>query len=191
MGIADTLAGADALFQRASSWLNVIVIALVIILLGFILGKIVEGILRKLLLHFKVDERLSAAFNARRNYARAIRRTVVRIIYVATVILALRTLSLLEGVWMALLLIVALVALSSFVIAGLDVVPNIAARAVIGRRRLAPGDEITLMDESGSIHGTIMDVSLTYVCVRRRNGDMFFIPNALFLRDRVVRRKQG
>lgn len=188
MALADILLKAETMFQDVSFYLNKIVIVLVIIFAGLILGKIVESVLRRLFVRLEVDERLTELFKARRNYARAIRRTIVRVIYIATVAYALYELSVLREVFVVLAVIFIFIIGVSWALAGIDVIPNITARIDMRRRRIGVGDEITVHHKTGTIQGTIVDITLTDVRVRRRNGDLFFIPNAVFLRESLVRK---
>jgi small-conductance mechanosensitive channel len=188
MAIADLLLDAESLFQDMSFYLNKVTIALVIILFGLVIGKILEGMLRRLFSRIELDERLTKVFGARRNYARAIRRSIVRIIYVVTVIIALGTLSVLSEVFTLLLLLIVFVVLVSWVLAGIEVVPNFLARGALTRKGIRVGDEIVVMHSTGVIQGRVLDLTLTDVRLKRKNGDIFFIPNALFLRQAIVRK---
>ena len=163
-------------------------IALVIVLLGFIIGRIVEQVLRKALVALNTDERLFKIFKARRNYARAIRRTVVRLIYLATVVIALYRLSLAEGVFTFIIFLAVFTAIISLVLASMDAVPNLVGRLALNRRHIAVGDEIVLVDSTGAIHGVIVDMTLTDVRIKRKNGDLFIIPNVLFIKERVIKK---
>jgi small-conductance mechanosensitive channel len=190
MAFADMLFRTEGLFTDVSFYLNKIVIALVIILIGFVIGKVVENLLRKLLAKLNVDERFAKIFNRRRNYARAIRRTIVRLIYLATIIIALQKLSLIQPTLTILIFLAIIVALISLVLAGIDVAPNIMARAALRHKRIAVGDEVVFSGESGVVQGTIVDMTLIDVRIKRRNGDIFFIPNAVFLHESIVKKRK-
>ena len=189
MAWADVLSEADVVFQGMSFYLNKIIIVLVIILFGFIIGKIVESILRRVLAGLNTDEYLTKIFKARRNYARAIRRTIVRIIYLITILIALEYLSIVMPVLYGLLLCAIIVIIVSLVLVGIDIVPNLTARSLIRHKRFGIGDEITVIDRTGVLHGTIADITLLEVQLKRRNGDVIFIPNAVFLKDKVIRKR--
>ena len=188
MALGTLLSEAEQVFQNVSFYLNKVVIALVIILVGFIIGKIIESMLRRLFIRIDLDERMTRMFKARRNYARAIRRSIVRLIYFVTVLIALNTLSALEEVITVVLILVVFIVLASWVLAGIDIIPNLLARGSLSRKRVTVGDEITLAHSTGLIQGTIVDMTLTDVRIKRKNGDLFFIPNAAFL-DSVVKKK--
>jgi small-conductance mechanosensitive channel len=188
MAISDILQSSEALFGRIAPAINELVVAIVIVLFGFVIGKILENVLRFLSARYRLDERLAKTFGAQRNYSRAIRRSVVRIIYLVAIIIALDRVALLRPVWLALLGLALCVVIVSLVLAGIEVVPNLFGRAAVAEKRLHVGDEITLYDQTGVIQGAIADVTLVDVRIRRKNGDLFIIPTATFLRERVVKR---
>jgi hypothetical protein len=191
MALVDLLQQAENLFASFSFYINKVVIALVIVLLGFILGKIVESALRYLFSRISLDDRLTKLFKVRRNYARAIRRSIVRIIYFVTVLIALDKLSLVEPVYTVIMFLALIVIVISIALAGMDVIPNLVARASLQRKRITVGDEVLVNDKAGQIQGIIVDITLTDVHIKRRNGDLFFVPVAVFLREIVSRRKRS
>jgi small-conductance mechanosensitive channel len=187
--MTEVLFHAETLFQNISIYLNRVVIALVIILFGFIIGRIVESILRKIFAKIELDERFTKMFGVRRNYARAIRRSIVRLIYVATVIVALISLNVIKEVFTLLLIIVVFVVFTSFVLAGIEAVPNFVARFGL-RKKFAVGDEISFAHKTGVIQGSVVDITFQDVRIKRKNGDLFFIPNAVFIRESIVRKRK-
>jgi small-conductance mechanosensitive channel len=190
MALGDLLLDAEIVFQDISFYLNKIIIALVIILVGFIIGKIAEGMLRRLFAKIELDERLTRMLKARRNYARAIRRTIVRVIYIITVLIALNTLSAFEEVIAVLLILAVFIILASWFLAGMDIVPNLLARGALKRKRIGVGDEITLVHETGVIQGIVVDMTLTDVRIKRKNGDLFFIPNSVFINNIIKKNRR-
>lgn len=190
MTFTDILVKAEALFAQVSVYLNVVVIALAILLGGFIIGKVIESIMRASLSRIGFDDRLARMFGARRNYARATRRTVVRLIYLAAVLLALDRLSLMRPVLIVTLCLAVVVVIISLVLAGLDVIPNIAARADLRGKGIVVGDDVVYADQNGVVHGTIIDMTLTDIRIRRANGDIFFIPNSAFLNRSVTKKRK-
>jgi small-conductance mechanosensitive channel len=183
----DALAAMTALFDKVSGVLNTIVVALVIALFGFIIGKTVEIILRSLFSRIQLDDRLTRLFGARRNYSRAIRRTVVRLIYVAAVVLALHELTLADEAIIIVVGIIVLIALANIIVAGVEILPNLLARRLLAAKHIAIGDDVAVHDTSGVITGTVIDMTLIDVRIKRKNGDVFFIPNRAFLRTMIKR----
>jgi small-conductance mechanosensitive channel len=189
MALSDILLRAETTFQNVSFYLNKVVIVLVIIFAGFIIGKIIESILRRIFVKVGLDDKLTNIFKARRNYSRAIRRSVVRLIYLCTVLYALSKLAVLEEVFAIVVILVIFAILASWILAGIDVIPNLLARMQLHGRGIAVGNEVSVMHNTGMIQGLVVDMTLTDVRVKRKNGDLFFIPNAVFLESVVKRHR--
>lgn len=189
MGLPELLLFADTSFQRISGPLNIIVVALVILLFGFIIGKITDRILRRFFADIRFDEVVTRWRGVKRNYARASRHAIVRTIYASTIIIALQWLSILVYVAYALLAIVAIVAIVSSALWLRDLTPNISGRMHLQDRRLREGDEVTIVGKTGVISGAVRRIGALSTSVSRQNGDIFFIPNATLAQDRIVQRR--
>lgn len=189
MALIDVLQQAQDLFNAVQSYLSNIIVALVMVLAGFIVARLADRGLHRLLLRIGFDDRMYKIFGRRRRYARATRLTVVRIIYVVTVLLALSRLNLSGFVITTVLAILVIIVLVSFVLAGIEVIPNITARAEILHKRISPGDKVIVEDDTGKISGTIQDITFTDVHIKRTNGDIIYIPNSRFLKTKVTKKK--
>ena len=127
MDIGAILARADAAFRSVSAYLNALVIALVILLAGFIIVRLVRTSLTRLFSVVALDDKLTRLLGRRRQYARSARTAVVRALYLVTMYLALRSLHL-AGVAIALIVgVVVVIILVSFAIGAADLLPNILA----------------------------------------------------------------
>lgn len=190
MAINDVLSWASGFSSRFADYLSAIVIALVILLLGFIIARIADRSMQKLLLRADFDTRMARLFRRRLNYARGLRVTIVRILYLATVLIALERIGASGIAVMLVAGALALIALLSLIVAGIDVIPNLLARAELNRRGIGAGDLVELLSESGTVKGRIVDITLTDVHLRRAGGDLLFIPNAAFLSNRLVKKRR-
>ena len=164
-------------FQQFSGYLNTVVIALVILLGGFIFGRLVDRALHKLLLRIQLDTRVSRIVGARRNYARASRTTLVYVIYVMTIFLALEKLKLDVIATTFVLIMFVFIILVSFVLAGVEFLPHVIGRWQLRSRSLEKGMRVE--------KGTIVGVTLFDLRVKRPNGDILFYPTAMLPRVKL------
>ena len=189
MDIGAILARADAAFRSVSAYLNALVIALVILLAGFIIVRLVRTSLTRLFSVVALDDKLTRLLGRRRQYARSARTAVVRALYLVTMYLALRSLHL-AGVAIALIVgVVVVIILVSFAIGAADLLPNILARSRLRARRLSVGDDVEIDTPAGRIAGRIVEMSLLDVQVRRPSGDLVFFPNASLIGVRITKRR--
>lgn len=189
MALGDILVRADAIYQSASSYLNAIVTALAILFAGFIVARMTGTALAKLFVVTAFDARCARVFGHRRQYARSIRTTIVRLLYLLTVYLALRSLRLAGVAVTTLVAIVIAIVLVSLAITAVELVPNLVARSRLQARRIGVGDEVDIDHASGRISGKVVEMNLLEVQVRRPSGDVVFFPNASLLGVRITRRR--
>lgn len=188
MALSDAVQLAAVYFGRFSGYLNALVISLVILLSGFIVGRLTDRALRKLFLRMDLDDRLARLLRRRRNYARATRRTLVFAIYLASIYFALRELSADRLAITAITAILVLTALVSLALTAVEIAPNLAGRAHLARRGVTEGEVIMVRDEHGEMKGRVVRITLTDVQLRRANGDMVFYPTAAMLSAKVTRK---
>lgn len=188
MAISDILVKADAFFQSVVGYLNTVVTALVILLSGFIAGRLVDRAMHKLLLRLNFDDICYTLFGARRNYARATRRTIVYMIYLVTAYFVLLHLSLETFALVLVLSVLVLIVLVSAVLASIDIVPNIVGRRQLLRMGIDEGSRVNIRDDTGSFTAKIQQVTFIDTHLKRSNGDVIFYPNAALLKAKITKK---
>jgi len=189
VAIVDILLQAQLIFDRMANWLNAIVIALVIVLVGFILGRIIDRVLYKFFLRINFDDMLYKLFGARRRYSQATRRTIVRLIYLLSILAALARLNLDKMVITLVIGLIVLVIVVSLFMAGTEILPNLLARWRLQQRKIVVGDTVEFVDASGIVKGKIVDITLLEVQIRRAGGDLVFVPLAAAIKNKITRKR--
>ncbi len=189
MDIGSVIAGAERVFNYISGWVNELVIALVILLVGFIVGRLFDRVLHRLFLHIKFDDYCFKLFRRRRRYAHATRRFIVRLTYIIAIVIALARLNADKIVITLVLAILILIFIFSMVLTGMDIIPNLMARWRLRHRKIGVGDNIEVKGPSGMVKGKVEDINFLEVQIKRRNGDLIFIPLSAFVKNRIKKRK--
>jgi len=181
------------LFDKISLYVNTLVIGLVILLGGFILGRIVDLVLYKSFLKLKFDDRCYAIFGVRRNYARATRNTLVYAIYVLTLYFTLKQLRLNTIAITLVLGLLLIIAFVSAIFAGIEVIPHFVGRWRLHQRGITEGVRIEVQDVSGTVKGVVDRITLSDFQIKRPGGDVLSYPNAMVpgLKIRRVRPAQS
>ncbi len=184
------LAWADGSYRAAASYLDAVVIALAILFGGFVITRIVETALGKLLNAVEFDALCARLLRKRRQYARATRTAVVRLLYIITVYFALRTVRL-AGVTITVIswIIVAII-LVALAISLVELLPNLIARSRLRARHIAVGDDLEIDHPAGKVVGRVIEMSLLELQVRRLGGDVVFFPHASLTDVRITKRRQ-
>lgn len=176
MALGDLLQYAAVTFQLIEDPLNAFVIALVILLSGSVIGRIADRLLFKVLRQVSYEDRVARLLKTRRNYERATRRSIVYLIYILTVYLALAQLGLVGTLAAAVLVLFIFAAMTTVVLAAVEVMPALRIRAKLKRRGIGKGDVVRIADPSGTLTGRVAKLSLIEVQMQRGDGETIFYP---------------
>lgn len=188
MTLLDVLGSADKSFRLVSGYIDQYIIVVVVVLVGIILGGVADSILRRFFAEIKLDEKLSTLFGVRRNYARATRHTIVRSIYIFTILFALYDLGILLYVVYAVVGAIVLLLIIKFTQFLLMLYPNAQSRFAV-RNRVKEGEVLTVFTAHGALTGTVGKIGVIHTRILRDNGDLFLVPHSTFMKSRLVRRK--
>lgn len=173
--------------RQISGILLNITVAILILLIGFIVGKLTGRFLKGAMHEAEIDSILSRA-GFKINLEGKMSVVFEYTIYAAAVIIALNQMGIAATVLQALLLLViALIIVFAF-ISLKDFLPNAIAGFLIHKKKLlASGDSIEIQGISGKVE----DVGWVETKIINQNKDIVYIPNSSFLRSglKVNRRK--
>jgi len=182
--------------ERILAWLNVsfssllenILVALIIILIGFIIARVLGKVTAKFLKELEVDKLLKKATGIRFSLEGTITYFVRYFIYFVTIVMALNQIGLTTTLlYMISGAVIILVVLSIFL--GIkDFIPNVLAGMFIHRRGfLHVGDKIKFKD----IEGKIIKINLVETRVETKSGDIIAIPNSNLTKSEVIKKRSG
>ncbi len=170
-----------------SGFLQDIVIAIVIVLAGFILAKILGKLISKILNAFHVDENLKKHAGMKVSVEQIAGLIVTYLVYLVTVVVALNQLHATSFIFnlVAILLIVLVVV--AIILGIKDIVPNLIAGMILHKRCfLKEGDHIKMND----IEGKILHVSLFETRIETKSKDHISVPNTLLTKSEVLKYKK-
>lgn len=173
------------IFTTMSDFLTRIVLALMILLIGFVLGK-VGGRLVFHFLHEAELDRLLKKARAGVSLERSFSRLAEYFINFITIILAVNQLGVGEYVLSGLAIVLFIVVGLSFLLALKDIIPNFfAGLFILKRGKVKKGDKVKVH----GVEGTITSIDLFETHVKTRKGETLQIPNSLLEKEVVVKRK--
>ena len=166
-------------------YLDKFVIAIIILLIGFIIARIVGRLTKKILSELEVDYILKKAAGVKFSLEKTVSRSLEYFIYFLAVVLTLNqlgvTTTVLHLIAGAIILIIAV----SFILAVKDFIPNLIAGFMIyQRKRFKPGDRIKV----GEVEGKIKSITLLETRIITKSGDTILIPNSTLTKG-VVKKK--
>jgi len=179
MVLSDWLAAVERFMEGFTPSLNRIVIFFFILFLGFLVGKILGRLARKMLGELKTDA-FFRSLGWKLSVERGLAHLVAGLTYTVTLILALNAVGLTTVVLEIILGVFVFALLLSFLLALKDVIPN-ATAGVMLKRKLEPGIMLKLDD----VEGVVTSVTLLETIITTKGGDTIVIPNSLFARQRI------
>ena|SRR3989344_5390245 len=167
----------------AEGFLFNIGIAIIILLLGFVVGKIVGRAVTRLLHGMELNNILKSA-GVKNPLEGTLGALVSYLIYFVAIILALNQLNVASLVLYIILITVVVIIVISFLLSVKDFLPNFFAGLFIYRHgAIKEGD---LIQVNGT-KGKILHISITETQVETDEGDMVFIPNSSLTKNKVIK----
>jgi small conductance mechanosensitive channel len=165
-------------FVTTNPYLISIVIAIVIFISGLIIGRLVGKLINKLLSNTKFDTAIKKKTGIKTSIQKLIVMLIEISIYILFTGIALNYLGITSFVLNILLIAI------SFMLALKDSIPNLIAGFLITRKTRLKIDDKIIVD---SIEGKIIEMNFFEVRVEKQNGDIFYIPNSFFLKQKYVK----
>lgn len=176
---------ADALF---SSVFTRVVWAFVILLVGLVLGKIIEKITYRILSAFEINEATEKLFRIPIKLDALISGILGKASYIIAILLALNTLNL-TGIALNTISTIVMILVIILVFLGLkDFVPNSFAGLILHAKRSFREGDYVCVDR---VCGTVTEFGFLETVLKAKNGDIIHIPNVYFFSKKVkVENKQ-
>ena len=174
------------LWNGARAWVNLLASAVIVLLIGFIIGKVLSKLTQRALHEVEMNnilKKAGLAFGMEEFLGHAIEYIIYLIaIVVALDQLGIRTIALYIIIG-AILLILAI----AFLLSMKDFIPNfIAGIRLSYKKYFKAGDTITV----GSITGKVKEFGLLETKLMSKNKDIIHIPNATLIKQEVRVRKR-
>ncbi len=174
------------LWSEAQGWVNIIASAVIVLLIGFIIGKVLGKLVQRGLHEIELNRMLLKA-KIRFGMEEFLGRLVECLIYFIAIVLALDQLGVTAIVlYMVIAAILSVLAIA-FLLSMKDFIPNFIAGIRLSRKKLfSAGDTITV----GSVSGKVRELGLLETKLVSKTGDIIHVPNANFLRHEIRVRKR-
>ena len=162
-----------------------LVAAAIIVLIGFILGKLLSKVTYKILRTIEIRSALKeTGFHT--PFERSVSTAAAYLVYFIAIVMALHQLQLATVILYVVITCVLLVFVVSFLLSLKDFVPNLKAGfSLYKNRALRRGDIIAVQ----GIIGTIAQISLTKTRLVTKNGDIVYIPHVTMFESGFTKKK--
>jgi len=162
-------------------------VAIIILLLGFIIGRIIGKLTQKVLLEIELNRLIKKATGMKIALEEITAKFITYFIYFIFIIWALNELGLTTTILTMISGAALIVIILSILLAIKDFIPNAFAGFVIHRRRkIKPGDKI----KTDGLQGKITRISLVETEIKTRKGDTIYIPNSILTKKEIIVHKK-
>lgn len=155
--------------------LTSIVFALIILLIGFAVGKLIGVALFKFLNNLEFDKGLKKISNSKFHASKTISALASWLIYLVSIILALITLGVLNIALQIIFYFIAILVIGTILLGLVFALPNLI-QGFKNKKKLKKGQKI----EVDNIKGTITKTGLINTFIKGKEDKLFVVPNKKF-----------
>jgi small-conductance mechanosensitive channel len=160
------------------------VVAIIILLAGVILGRLVGRFIHKMLEEIEINRLLKRTTGIRFAMDEILANLVTFVIYFVSIVVALDQIGLASPLLRVISIAIIVMVIVSILLGVRDFFPNILAGIFIAQRRfLNKGDLVRV----GGIEGEIIEVNIVETRIKTKKGDIIYIPNSILTKKEVVK----
>jgi small conductance mechanosensitive channel len=164
-----------------------VITAVLILLIGFVIGKIAGLLLNKLIVGLSINSHLKKKKKTHVSFAKGLSNIVSMCIYIVTVILALQRLSILNIAIKVVIGIIIVLIVGTIFFAIINFVTNaIFGLNIITSKKFEKGDIVKIK----KVEGTVEKIGLVHTRLQTKAGDIFILTNRMFFRNKFSVEKQ-
>lgn len=160
--------------------------AIIIILIGLVLGRFLGKAIQKVLNELETNKLLKAKANINIDLEEFVGSTIKYIIYFIALILSLNQVGLTPLILKIILIIILILMIIFIVLAVKDYIPNVVAGFILHQKKVLKEGNIILFKD---IEGKVIHISLIETRIETKNGDIIFIPNSVLMKKEIVIKK--
>jgi len=165
--------------------LTKIITAILILLLGFVAGRLLGSIINKVMLAVFAKKGTNKRKNA--TFARNLSGIISLCIYIIAVIFAFKTLGIITVIWKSVLIIILVIIAGAALFGIIDFLLNAYfGMKIITSSKFEKGDTIKIK----KVEGTVEKIGLGRTKLRTKTGDVFIISNRSFFKNKFTREKK-
>ena len=164
---------------------NNIITAIIILLIGFIIAKLLGRLVQRVLHEAELDNLLKKA-GAKVSFEMALAHITEYFVYFITIIFALNQLGITTFVLYALAFGAVAVLIISVFLGMRDFIPNFMAGWYIYRKDLIKeGRNVKI----NGVQGKVVKLNLLDTRIKTKKGDLIYLPNSVVIKSKIVQKK--
>ncbi len=171
--------------QFVEGILNKGVISIIILLIGFIIGRLAGKVVQKFLHELNLDQLFKKATGVNASLEEIAGYSVKYLIYIICIIMVLDQLGLASRILDMILATILIIIIIAIFLGIKDFIPNLIAGLSICRKGFISGGDVI---EVNGIEGKIIKINLLETRIRTKKKDIISIPNVVISRNKVTKK---
>jgi small-conductance mechanosensitive channel len=165
-----------------------IIMALVILLLGFVVGKLIEKLFLKLFDLIDLNKHIGKLIKLKFSLSKVIARIIAYFIYIIGIIMALNTLGITTAIIGVIVAIFIVILLLLVIFGANDLFANFFSGLLIRIRiNIKKGDHLKIKDKDKKIEGHVLSVNLLNIRIETGHDEQVFIPNMALFKSNITK----
>lgn len=165
-----------------------LLVAAVLLLVGFIVGKILGNLVKRMLHEFDVNVVIKKTAKMEIAFEEMAGKFVAYSVYFITIIMALNQLNITTTILQMIYLAVIIIIVVSILLALKDFIPNLFAGFFIYKKKFIKDGEIIKIR---GMEGKVVGMDLLETKVQTKDGDMIYIPNSALTKTEITKVKEA
>ena len=168
-----------------------ILMAVLLLLLGIVIGKIAEKLLHKLFDLIEFNKFITKFTRIKGNTGKTVSRIIAYAIYILFIIFALNMVGITKTILVMIVIILIIVFVLLMIFGTNDLFTNFFAGIYIKfRDHIKIGDYIKIHDKEKNIEGHVISVGTTNIRLETGKDEMVLIPNMAIFKSSITKNKQ-
>ena len=166
----------------SSGYIGTVFSAIVIVILGFVIGRIVERLAYNLLKSVSFDDFIKKSFGIKGLFEQGISKFSMFIVCFIAIIMAINRLKIAFSLFSIILAVVFIILFLGISLVIKDFLPNAIAGMIIRKKHSFKVNDTIKVN---SVEGKVKSISPIEVTVETVSGDIIYIPNTLIVKNDV------
>lgn len=185
--VNDSLEAISGVTESLTPVVSKIVIAVLILLIGLILGKLICNFIRRALNEVQLDKHMRSATGFKFSLEKLISNFAAYFIYFIAIIMALNSLGLTTAVLNMISAAVIIIIIISFILAVKDFFPNLMAGIMIKSKKLFDEGDVIQIKE---VKGRVSFIGFLETRLLTAGKEEVIIPNSIFSKRRIILKRK-
>ncbi len=167
--------------------LNNLVVAAIILLIGFIAGRLLGRFVTRFLSEIGLNKMIGESSNISIPADEIIGSVVMFLVYFFAIVIAMDTLALGNVLFNIISVFIMVIVVASIILSLIDFVPNVFSGVFLHQKNVVQKGDVI---KAGGFEGRIVSIDLVDTKLETKAGDLVYVPNSLLAKNIILVKKR-